>query len=117
LVKGAPGDLSTDAEADFFEILRQCIADNLRYVFGDGGARVVMEYTKDARASGDIAEFSRKLRTLFMLGSEIVERNIVNELYRRLDLRPPHDSSFSFEERINEAKDAFIALRVRSVKK
>lgn len=110
-------EVSQEAQAAFLDILNESIVDDLREVFGDLAAKAVLMHTKGSTAGDDIAEFSRRLRVLFGLGAETLERNIVQELYRRIDLRPKDDAVFNFERKISEAKKMYVARRLEQSKK
>jgi protein-disulfide isomerase-like protein with CxxC motif len=107
LVATREADPSKETKEGFDEILRESIMDGMRYIFGESAARVVFLHVGTLKSVEDFPEFSRKLLAVFKVGTDIVERNMTKELYRKVGLTYSDEVPFDFEARVNAAREAY----------
>ena len=93
----------------FSEVLHECILDVLENVIGETGMRVISLHVELGDYLEDPTELHRNLRSMFGVGAENLEKVVVKELFRRLDLCYEQRENFDFAKSVEQAKELFIA--------
>jgi len=88
------------SENEFWDTLCECIKDGLRNVLGEGSLQAVLFYFKPTELSDPI-EFDNRLCSIFKGGAINLEKVIVKDLYRRLNILYRESESFNFAEHVN----------------
>ena len=97
----------------FSEVFHECILDVLENVIGEVGMRVISLHVELGDYLEDPMELHRNLRSIFGVGAENLEKVVVEELFRRLDLCFEERENFDFRKSVEQAKKLFIA-RIKS---
>ncbi len=105
---------SKSSEEEYDAILRESIVDGLKYLFGEGPARAVLHYLGSPESTDSPQELSGRVHSIFIhsifgQGSEIVEKVIVKDLFRKLTLSFEDSASFDFSSYTTHAKEMFLA--------
>jgi hypothetical protein len=96
-------------EFKFSEKLHECILDGLEYILGEIAMKAVIFYIELGDCIEDPSEFHKNLYAIFGEGTLILEKTIVKELFRRLNLSCEERSDFDFARCVNEAEEHFLA--------
>lgn len=96
---------------EFREVFHECILDGLRDFVGESGTRAVLFNIELSRYIDDPREFHADLYTIFKEGALSIEKVIVKELFRRLNLSYQEKSSFDFARHVSQARELFIKTR------
>ena len=94
-------------ESAFADLLRQCITETVR----DGLSPTILEILRERNMLDDPTdthEFHRRLVSMFGSSSDILERLVVKEFYRRLRLAYDSESYLSYEDCIDDAKGVWL---------
>jgi hypothetical protein len=95
-------------EFKFFEVLHECILDGLESVLGKSCTRAIVFHIELGDYIDDAGEFHRNLYALLGLGALVLEKVIVKELFRRLDIPYEERGNFDFAGCVNEARELFL---------
>ncbi len=101
--------MKIEFEPEFCQILHESILDGLENALGGSGLKVVLLNVDLARYMNNPAELHRNLRGIFNEGALVLEKVIVKELFRRLDLPYEEKDDFDFARHVNHAKELFAA--------
>ena len=94
----------------FAQVFHDCILDELESVLGEKGAKFFLFHVESDRYIEDPRELHRNLYAMFEDGAVLLERIIIKELFKRLNLPYEEDGDdFSFEMYASRAKKLFIA--------
>jgi hypothetical protein len=85
----------------------------LENVTGERGMRVISLHVELGDYLKDPTELHRNLHSIFEVGAENLEKVVVKELFRRLDLCFGQSEDFDFAKSVEQAKELFIA-RIKS---
>lgn len=89
---------------EFNEIFHKCVDDVLKEVLGENTAKAIL-YHLGVRGSSDKVEaFSEALEELFGSGAQILERKILEVLYRRAGRTFRERRGYKFADYVNEFK-------------
>jgi hypothetical protein len=83
----------------------------LKKLLGEGGVKAVLNYLRSVQLDNP-RELHIKLSSVFGKGTEILEKAVVKELYRRLNLDYEEEERFDFERYVNYAR-SFLAGRLK----
>jgi hypothetical protein len=89
-------------------VLHECIVDGLENVLGESCTRAIVFHIELGDYIDDPSEFHRNLYALLGLGALVLEKVIVEELFRRLDIPYEQRGNFDFSEYVNEARELFL---------
>lgn len=85
--------------------LHECILDGLRKTIGDSGTKAVLFKVELGRCVKDPIELHRHLYGIFNDGAFGLEKVIVRELFRRLNLTYEEKGSFDFAGYVSQARE------------
>lgn len=97
-----PRDHRTDI--GFTMLLNQCILDAMKGLLGEGGAQHLLLHLQLVHYAQNSDEFHKDLRSILNRSSQVLERMIVEELFRRLDIPYHEKRAFDFERYIKQAR-------------
>lgn len=95
---------------NFSNVLAESIDEGLKRLLGEGGVKAVLNYLRSVQLDNP-RELHIKLSSIFGKGTEILEKAVVKELYRKLNLSY-EEGAFDFERCINHAKILFLVDRI-----
>jgi len=95
-------------ESDFVETLHESMLEGLRKVIGDSGIRALFFNIELSQYLDEPGKFHRNLYAVFNEGAIVLEKVIVKELFRRLNMPYKVRGDFDFARCISEAKKRFI---------
>ncbi len=90
-------------EGQFFSILRQSIMDGMKKVLGESGLQSTFYYLDLVEVFHRPAEFHKKLYSIFGKGSLALERTILTELYRRVNVPFKERKGYEFADYVDLA--------------
>jgi hypothetical protein len=85
-------------------LLRASLSDVLESIFGRSGMEAVLHHVGQGSIAENPVEFQRRLSAIFGSGSEVVESQIVKDLYRRVGLRFDPAEKLGFGESVEKAR-------------
>jgi hypothetical protein len=92
----------------FSEVFHECIVDILEDILGERGMKAVLFRIELGDYLEDPARLHRDLCTIFGIGAEHLEKLIVKELFRRLNLPFEEGKSFDFGKSVEQARELFM---------
>jgi len=96
-------------EFKFHQVLRECVEGGLRGVVGERGMKALLFRIECGQFIDNPEEFHRDLCLIFGDAAVILEKVIINELFRRLDIECGERGDFDFAKYVSHAKERFIA--------
>jgi hypothetical protein len=93
----------------FSEVFHECIVDILWNILGERGMKAVLFRIELGDYLEDPTRLHRDLCTIFGIGAEHLEKLIVKELFRRLNLPFEEGKSFDFGKSVEQARELFMA--------
>ena len=107
--RAAVGGAIALASNDFTKLLHGCMLDKLEELIGKNTTKLLLFHFKLDQNIANPREFHRRLELLLSEGAMILEKSIVRELYRRLNISYDEASPFEFEKCVDRAKKVFAA--------
>jgi len=95
-------------ESEFLEILHGSMLDGLRQVISDSGIKALFLNIESSQYLDDPETFHGNLYAVFNEGAIVLEKVIVKELFRRLNMPYKTRGDFDFARCISEARKRFI---------
>lgn len=108
LIKRLDNDVEKNTELKFYEKLRECIHYILECVIGKSGTELILLNMEPEEYAENAEELHSNLHAIFNENAFAIERAIINELFRRLDLPFPTDKEMSFKGFVEKARAMFI---------
>ena len=100
-------DAASFASNGFTELLRRCILEESEKVIGGAVTRSLFFRLKLDQRIDDPGEFHRQLQSVLSAGAIVLEKSIVRELFRRLNISCEEERPFEFEKCVDRAKKIF----------
>jgi len=94
-------------EFKFSQVLHECIFDGLKHILGEGGMKVVLFNIELHRYAEHPGELHENLYAIFGNGAFVLEKAIVKELFRRLNMSYEEASDFDFARYVDQARELF----------
>lgn len=94
-------------ESEFFQEYHRCISDGLKNALGEGGMHAVLFNIESHRCVEDARTLHKNLHDIFGDGACIIEKVIVKELHRRLNIPYEEPKDFDFATSVNRARELF----------
>ena len=94
-------------EKTFSSLLRDSIGDGIRGTLGQAILGVLVDQGLFDRAS-DPKEFQLKLQSVFGNGATVIEKVIIKDLFRRLNILYASQGSFDYGEALERAREACV---------
>jgi len=91
----------------FSQLLHECIFDGLKSILGESGMKVVLFNMELHRYAEHPGELHKNLYAIFGNGAFALEKVIVKELFRRLNMPYEEASDFDFARCVNQARELF----------
>lgn len=98
-----------EQRVEFPDLLRECIHDGVEGVLGWGGMQVLLYHFQLDQYWEKPREFHINLHFALGPGSVVLEKMIVKELFRRLNVPYAERDGFDFERYVNYAQEIFAA--------
>jgi hypothetical protein len=98
-------------EFEFFQEYHRCVLDGLKSALGESGMNVVLFNIESHRCVEDARTLHKNLHAIFGDGVFIIEKVIVKELYRRLNMPYEEPKDFDFVRSVNRAREIFQTRR------
>jgi hypothetical protein len=92
----------------FAQVFHDCILDELESVLGEKGAKNFLFHVESDRYIEDPQKLHQDLYTMFENGAVLLERIIIEELFRRLNLPYREEGDFRFETYASQARKLFV---------
>jgi len=102
-------DSENNEKFEFSQVLHKCILDGLRRILGESGMKAVRPDIESCRYEEDVGELHEDLCAIFGNGAFVLEKAIVKELFRRLNMPYQESSDFDFARCINQARQLLKA--------
>lgn len=90
----------------FSDLFCECIHDGMRYFLGESTSQAILFHLGKDLSAMSPEEYDSRLSLIFKEGAETIEKMIVKELFRRLNI-PYEGESFHFEKHVDLAREAF----------
>jgi hypothetical protein len=97
---------------DFSKLLRRCIVDEFEELLGESPTKSLFFHLKLDQHIENPREFHRRLEKGLSRGAVVLEKNIVKELFRRLNI--DYEQKGSFEQYVEYARKIY-ARRIGSL--
>ncbi len=94
-------------EKTFSSLLRDSIGDGIRGTLGQAILGVLVDQGLFDRAS-DPKEFQLKLQSVFGNGATVIEKVIIKDLFRRLNIPYASQELFDYGEALERAREACV---------
>jgi hypothetical protein len=94
-------------EFEFFQEYHRCVLDGLKNALGESGTNAVLFNIESRRCVEDARILHKNLHAIFGDGVFIIEKVIVKELYRRLNVPYEEPEEFDFARSVNRARELF----------
>ncbi len=94
-------------EFKFSQVLYECILEVLENALSKSCMKIIMFHMDFGDYVDDPSELHRNLYTLLGDGANVLEKMIVKELFRRLDIPYEERGDFDFVRYVNEARELF----------
>jgi hypothetical protein len=94
-------------EFKFSQVLHDCILDVLENVLSEISVKIIIFYIESSQYIDDPNEFHINLHVLLGSSANVLEKMIVKELFRRLNIPYEEKGDFDFARYINEARELF----------
>jgi len=98
-------------ESEFCEMFHESMLDGLRQVIGESGIRALLFNIESGQYLDHPETFHRNLYAIFNEGAIFLEKVIVKELFRRINVRYEIKGDFDFARYVNQARKRFITRR------
>lgn len=98
---------SVSKRTEFNDLVSMCIETGLSDMLGVNAAKAIFFHIKYDKFNGDPEEFSKKLRSLFNTRADLLERVILRELARRLNIRFSEDEATDFNTFVRFASELY----------
>ncbi|MBI2183610.1 MAG: hypothetical protein HYU39_01475 [Thaumarchaeota archaeon] len=92
------------AEIDINKLFTESIIEGLRNTLGESCMQAVLHRLNLAKHADKPSDFHASLYSIFNQGAIVLEKMIVKELYRRLNMVYEERDDFNLEESVNVAK-------------
>lgn len=96
-----------EEDTQFANLLSESIREGLKNVLGESGMQATLFYLGLSEHFGNLELFHNRLHSMFKDGAVILEKIIVKELFRRLNLSNYGIAEFNFESYVSFAKEFF----------
>jgi hypothetical protein len=97
-------------DVEFHLLLHDCIVEGIESILGEKVMRGVLLYLGLGQYTTDPRGFHSKLSDIFGNGAVMVEKLIIKELFRRVNIPFYENGNFEFERYVNRAKEAFARM-------
>jgi len=97
-------------DMEFTKVLNECVCEGLRLALGEDIKKVVLFYI-DLAPFNTEKDIHRRLYSIFLEGATILEKIVVKELFRRLNVPYTERGDFDFELYVEKARDFFRSQR------
>jgi hypothetical protein len=98
-------------ESEFFQEYQRCVLDGLKNTLGESGMNAVLCNIESHRLAEDARTLHKNLHAIFGEGVFIIEKVIVKELHRRLNVPYEEPEDFDFVKSVNRAGEIFKTKR------
>jgi hypothetical protein len=98
-------------ESEFFQEYQRCVLDGLKSALGESGMNAVLCNIESHRLAEDARTLHKNLHAIFGEGVFIIEKVIVKELHRRLNVPYEESKDFDFVKSVNRAGEIFKTKR------
>jgi hypothetical protein len=107
--------LRDSGESSFAEIMKQSFREGLSGVIGKSGMEAVFfNFKLDGNLMNPKAIHASLLPAFKEHGAEILEKAVLKELYKRIDVQFAQGTEdFRYEEMFNRARAVFVAKQIR----
>jgi hypothetical protein len=92
-------------ESEFFETLHESVLNGLRQVIGESGIRALLFNIELGQYLDEPEAFHRNLYAIFNEGAIILEKVIVKELFRRINMPYTVGGDFDFARCVSQARN------------
>jgi hypothetical protein len=99
----------------FSEVFHESIVDVLENIMGERGLKAILFHIDLGNYLEDPSRLHRDLCTIFGVGAEHLEKLMVKELFRRLNLRFEENGNFDFGKCVEQARELFM-MKMKSWK-
>ncbi|MGQ9545323.1 MAG: hypothetical protein ACUVQX_06005 [Candidatus Bathycorpusculaceae bacterium] len=93
----------------FSEVFHETIVDVLEDILGERGMKAILFHVELGDYLEDPAKLHRDLCTMFGVGAKHIEKVMVKELFRRLNLPFEEKENFDFGKTVEQARELFMA--------
>jgi len=100
-------DSGNNEKFEFSQVLHKCILDGLRRILGESGMKAIRPDIESCSYEEDVGELHEDLYAIFGSGAFELEKAIVKELFRRLNVSYEETSDFDFARYVNQARELF----------
>lgn len=101
-------------EIEFATVLRDCCYDGIKFTLDESCMKAILFHLGSVKVENS-REFHVKLSSVFGEGAEVLEKIIVKELFRRLNVSYEEGRDFDFERYVNHARE-FSTIRLKEAK-
>jgi hypothetical protein len=98
-------------ESEFFQEYQRCVLDGLKSALGESGMNAVLCNIESHRLAEDARTLHKNLHAIFGEGVTIIEKVIIKELHRRLNVPYEEPEDFDFVKSVNRAGEIFKTKR------
>ena len=98
-----------ELERTFSRIFNGSILDGLESALGESGMKAVLSNVELALCMDNPGELHRNLRDIFKEGAFVLEKVIVKELFRRLNVPYEETGNLDFEGYVSHARKLFVS--------
>ena len=95
------------ANKEFANLLSESIREGLKNAIGESGMQAVFFHLGLSEHIGDPQAFHQAMYPLFRDGTIVLEKIIVKELFRKLNVSDYFLGGFGFEKYVSFAKESF----------
>ena len=95
-------------ESGFESVFRNSMISALRNLLGEGGTDAIVFHAK-LTETNDIRAIHQKLSSFFKMGTPVLERAIVKELFAAMKIPYHERDQFDFMKEFNEASSRFVS--------
>jgi hypothetical protein len=104
-------------EFKFSQVLHECIINGLKDFLGETGMKAVLFNIELGQYIDDPREFHANLYAIFNQGAFSLEKAIVKELFRRLNLTYVENRTFDFARQVSQARELSMKTRKENRKR
>ena len=94
-------------ESEFSQEYHRCVFEGLKNILGESGMNAVLSNFESHSCVEDARTLHKDLHAIFGDGAFTIEKVIVKELHRRLNLPYEELKDFDFAESVNHARELF----------
>ena len=95
------------ANKEFANLLSESIQEGLKNAIGESGMKAVFFHLGLSEHIGDPEAFHKAMHPMFRDGTIVLEKIIVKELFRKLNVSDYFLGDFGFEKYVSFAKESF----------